>query len=133
MANALESPLSETALLLVDSLNEFRKLGGKLCEMTKGSAEAAGIPIVYANHHANREGVYHGWKHPAPAHVGVQRLGAFEAGSSGIQVIDDVATQTGDVIAQEHWTSSGFANTDLEFLLNKHGIEQVLLAGSQDN
>ena len=142
-------PPAETALLLVDALNEFLKPGGKLYQMTKGTAEThntianlqrvadaareAGILVVYANHHSNSGGDYDGWKHPAPAHVGVQQLGAFEAGSFGVQVIDEVAPQPGDVIAQQHWTSSGFANTDLEFLLGKRGIERVVVAGNRAN
>jgi len=30
--------------------------------------------------------------------------------------------QTGDIVAQEHWCSSGFANTDLDLQLKRHGI-----------
>ena len=142
-------PPSETALLLVDALNEFLKPGGKLYEMTKGTAEsantipnlqrvtdaarAAGILVVYANHHSNRGGDYDGWKHPAPGHVGIQRMNIFEAGSFGVEVIDEVAPQPSDVLAQEHWTSSGFANTDLEFLLGQRGIERVVVAGNRAN
>ena len=142
-------PPSETALLLVDALNEFLKPGGKLYEMTKDTAEsantianlqrvteaarAAGILVVYANHHSNRGGDYDGWKHPAPGHVGIQRMNIFEAGSFGVEVIDEVAPHPGDVLAQEHWTSSGFANTDLEFLLGQRGIDRVVVAGNRAN
>lgn len=142
-------PPSETALLLVDALNEFLKPGGKLYPMTKGTAEAtntvenlrriteaaraAGILVVYANHHSNSGGDYDGWKHPAPSHVGVQQFGVFAAGSFGVEVIDEVAPQDGDLIAQQHWTSSGFANTDLEFLLGKRGIDRVVVAGNRAN
>lgn len=149
MPSNLTFPPSETALLLVDALNEFLKPGGKLYEMTKGTAEssntianlqrvteaarAAGMLVVYANHHRNRGGDYDGWKHPAPGHVGIQRMNIFEAGSFGVEVIDEVAPQPGDVVAQEHWTSSGFANTDLEFLLGQRGIERVVVAGNRAN
>jgi ureidoacrylate peracid hydrolase len=30
---------------------------------------------------------------------------------------------------QEHWCSSGFANTDLDLLLKKHGIQQLIVIG----
>ena len=142
-------PPSETALLLVDALNEFLKPGGKLYAMTKGTAEAtntvehlkrvteaaraASILVVYANHHSNTGGDYDGWRHPAPGHRGIQLLGAFEHGSFGVEVIDEVKPQLGDVIAQQHWTSSGFANTDLEYLLGQRGIERVVVAGNRAN
>ena len=29
----------------------------------------------------------------------------------------------------EHWCSSGFANTDLDLLLKKHGIHQLIVIG----
>ena len=32
-------------------------------------------------------------------------------------------------MAQEHWCSSGFANTDLDLQLKRHGIRQLIVAG----
>ena len=32
-------------------------------------------------------------------------------------------------MAQEHWCSSGFANTDLDLLLKKHGIHKLIVIG----
>jgi ureidoacrylate peracid hydrolase len=32
-------------------------------------------------------------------------------------------------VVQEHWCSSGFANTDLDLLLKKHGIHQPIVMG----
>ena len=31
--------------------------------------------------------------------------------------------------AQEHWHSSGFANTDLDLLLKNHGIHKLIVVG----
>jgi nicotinamidase-related amidase len=39
----------------------------------------------------------------------------------------------GDIIAQEHWTASGFANTDLDMLLKQHGITHLAIAGNRAN
>ncbi len=38
-----------------------------------------------------------------------------------------------DVIALEHWCSSGFANTDLDLQLKKHGIHQLIAIGLRAN
>jgi ureidoacrylate peracid hydrolase len=32
-------------------------------------------------------------------------------------------------VAREHWCSSGFANTDLDLLLKRHGIERLIVIG----
>ena len=32
-------------------------------------------------------------------------------------------------MAQEHWCSSGFANTDLDLQLKKHGIHKLIVIG----
>ena len=32
-------------------------------------------------------------------------------------------------MAQEHWGSSGFANTDLDLLLKRHGIQRLIVIG----
>ena len=45
------------------------------------------------------------------------------------QVLDEFAPQPGDIVAQEHWCSSGFANTDLDLLLKKHGIGELIVIG----
>jgi nicotinamidase-related amidase len=33
----------------------------------------------------------------------------------------------GEIVAQEHWCSSGFANTDLDLQLKKHGIKLIVI------
>jgi nicotinamidase-related amidase len=39
------------------------------------------------------------------------------------------APQPGDIVAQEHWCSSGFANIDLDLQLKKHGIHKLIVIG----
>jgi nicotinamidase-related amidase len=36
-------------------------------------------------------------------------------------------------IAQNHWTASGSANTNLDFLLKQHNIDHVVIAGMKAN
>ena len=47
---------------------------------------------------------------------GVARFGEFEP-------------QPGDIVALEHWGSSGFANTDLDLQLKRHGIQRLIVMG----
>jgi nicotinamidase-related amidase len=35
----------------------------------------------------------------------------------------------GEIVVQEHWCSSGFANTDLDLQLKKHGIHRLVVIG----
>jgi ureidoacrylate peracid hydrolase len=37
------------------------------------------------------------------------------------------------LLAQEHWLSGGFANTDLDLILKRHGIERVIVIGLRAN
>ena len=142
-------PAHETALLLVDPLNEFLAEGGKLWPLTRGTAEkagtiknlerlvpaarAAGLTIAYALHHASAEGDYANWQFLNPSHVGTQTRKLFEKDSFGARVLASVAPQPGDLVAQEHWTASGFANTDLDFLLKQHGIRRLVIVGNRAN
>jgi nicotinamidase-related amidase len=41
----------------------------------------------------------------------------------------EFAPQAGDIVALEHWCSSGFANTDLDLQLKKHSIHQLIVMG----
>jgi len=54
---------------------------------------------------------------------------AFEDVTWGGEISNEFAPQPGDVVAQEHWCSSGFANTDLDLQLKKHGIHQLIVIG----
>jgi nicotinamidase-related amidase len=50
-------------------------------------------------------------------------------GTGGGELRDEFQAQPGDVVAQEHWCSSGFANTDLDLQLKKHGIHKLIVVG----
>ena len=79
-------PVNETALLLVDPLNEFLSEGGKLWDFTKTTAQATrtvenlkmlvetcrdkGVLVVYTLHHAYCDGDYDNWKFLNPSHQG---------------------------------------------------------------
>jgi nicotinamidase-related amidase len=53
----------------------------------------------------------------------------FEHGTWGGEIRSELAPQPGDIVALEHWCSSGFANTDLDLLLKTHGIHQLIVIG----
>jgi nicotinamidase-related amidase len=38
-----------------------------------------------------------------------------------------------DLVASEHWISSGFANTDLDMQLKQHGVDHMVLMGMRAN
>jgi ureidoacrylate peracid hydrolase len=53
----------------------------------------------------------------------------FEHGTWGGEIRSELAPAAGDIVVAEHWCSSGFANTDLDLQLKKHGIHQVIVTG----
>ncbi|MGW5479200.1 isochorismatase family cysteine hydrolase [Streptomyces sp. NPDC004008] len=53
----------------------------------------------------------------------------FARGSRGGEFHPDFRPQAADVVVGEHWGSSGFANTDLDFQLKQHGITYVAVVG----
>ena len=134
-----------TGLIVIDPYNDFISEGGKIWDRIKGVAEAnqciphmlqvleasrkAGIRVFYAMHHQYRPGDYESWKYIAP----IQRAGwsrrSFEYGTWGGEIRQELKPQPGDVMAQEHWCSSGFANTDLDLLLKKYGIHKLIVMG----
>jgi ureidoacrylate peracid hydrolase len=134
-----------TALLVIDPYNDFISEGGKLWDRIKTVAEAnncvpnmlqvlnaarkAELRIFYAPHHRYRPGDYETWKYIAP----IQKAGwlrkSFEYGTWGGEIRSGFEPQPGDVVAQEHWCSSGFANTDLDLQLKKHGIHKLIVIG----
>jgi nicotinamidase-related amidase len=93
------------------------------------AARKAELRVFYALHHQYRPGDYETWKYIAP----IQKLGwqrkVFEHGTWGGKLRSEFKPQSGEIVAQEHWCSSGFANTDLDVLLKKHGIHRLIVIG----
>ncbi|CDY79329.1 Isochorismatase [Caballeronia glathei] len=134
-----------TALLLVDPYNDFMSEGGKVWPLIREVAEEvglldnlrtiaravrdAGIQVVIVPHRRWQAGDYASWGHPNPNQRKVMAGHHFARGEWGGEWHPDFAPQPGDIVASEHWGSSGFANTDLDFQLKQHGISHVIVAG----
>ena len=134
-----------TGLLVIDPYNDFISEGGKIWGRIKAVAEAnacvphmeqvlnaarkAGIRIFYALHHRYRPGDYETWKYIAPVQKAAWASKAFEYGTWGGELRPGFEPRPGDIVALEHWGSSGFANTDLDLQLKKHGIHKLIVVG----
>ena len=134
-----------TALLVVDPYNDFISEGGKVWDRIKSVAEAngcvpnmlrvlnasrqAGLRVFYAPHHRYRAGDYETWKYIAPIQKAGWQRRIFEYGTWGGEFRAEFTPQPGEIVAEEHWCSSGFANTDLDLQLKKHGIHQLIAIG----
>ena len=134
-----------TALLVIDPYNDFISEGGKVWDRLKAVAEAnlcvphmvqvldaarrAGIRVFYALHRRYRPGDYETWKYVAPIQRAAWKRKTFEHGTWGGEIRPELKPGPGDVVAAEHWCSSGFANTDLDLQLKKHGIHKLIVTG----
>jgi len=134
-----------TALLVIDPYNDFISEGGTLWKRVKEVAEAnncvphmkevldaarqAGLPVSYALHRRYRPGDYESWQYIAPIQKAAWQHKSFEYGTWRGEIRTGFEPLPGDVVASEHWCSSGFANTDLDLLLKRHGIRRVILIG----
>jgi nicotinamidase-related amidase len=143
MTNAHDT--ARTAFLLVDPYNDFFAADGKIYPLVRevaesvglhqhilellGTARTAGMQVVIAPHRRYRTGDLDGWLRPAPAQQRLRASQLYAAGTKGGEWYPDFAPQAGDIVATEHWGTSGFAHTDLDQQLRQHGIEHVILAG----
>ena len=134
-----------TALLVIDPYNDFISEGGKVWNRLRAVAEAnrcvphmlqvlqaargARLRVFYALHRRYRPGDYETWKYIAPVQKAAWVHKTFEYGTWGGEIRTEFAPQPGDVVALEHWGSSGFANTDLDLQLKRHGIERLIVIG----
>jgi nicotinamidase-related amidase len=134
-----------TALLVVDPYNDFISEGGKIWPRIKAVAEAnncvphmrqvltaardTGLRVFFAMHHRYRPGDYETWKYIAPIQRVTWQRKSFEAGTWGGEFRTEFQPAPGEIVASEHWCSSGFANTDLDVQLKKHGIHRLIVIG----
>src|SRR5579859_747533 len=138
-------PRERTAFLLVDPYNDFLSEGGKIYPHLKpiadevglldnlraldGAVRAAGIQVVIVPHHRWEPGDFEHWDHPNPSQRRIMQGHHFARGEWGGEWHPDFAPKPGDIVAQEHWGQSGFANTDLDMRLKQKGITHVILVG----
>src|SRR5262245_36500677 len=119
-----------TAVLVIDPYNDFISEGGKLWDRLKTVAEVnecvshmlqvldaarkAELRVFYALHRRYRQGDYETWKYIAPVQKAAWSRKTFEHGTWGGEIRREFEPRPGDIVALEHWCSSGFANTDLD-------------------
>ena len=133
------------ALLVVDPYNDFISEGGKIWNRIRAVAEEnhcvphmlqvlkvarkAKLRVFYAMHHRYRPGDYETWTYIAPIQKAAWKNKSFEYGTWGGEIRHEFEPEPGEIVATEHWCSSGFANTDLDLQLKKHGIHQLIVIG----
>ena len=134
-----------TALLVVDPYNDFISEGGKIWDRIRAVAEAndcvphmlqilnaarqAKFRVFYVPHRRYRPGDYETWKYIAPIQKAGWMRRSFEYGTWGGEFRAEFEPKPGEIVVTEHWCSSGFANTDLDLQLKKHGIHQLIVIG----
>lgn len=134
-----------TGLLLVDPYNDFLSEKGKAWPLVKTVAEKVGtlenlravvtaahrawMKVFYVPHRRWQPGDFETWKHANPYQLAAAKKQTFAKDSWGGEWHPDFVPRPDDIIAKEHWGSSGFANTDLDLLLKQHCITQVIVVG----
>jgi ureidoacrylate peracid hydrolase len=139
--NKVSYEKESTALLVIDPYNDFISQGGKLWDRVKAVAEAnqcvphmmqvlaaarkAKLRVFYALHRRYRPGDYETWKYIAPVQKAAWGRKTFEYGTWGGEIRAEFEPKPGDIIAAEHWCSSGFANTDLDLQLKIRSMASI--------
>jgi nicotinamidase-related amidase len=135
---------ADTALLLVDLLNDFLDEKGKLSErigmMLKktdliahlerlvAGARKAGVKIFYVPHGLH-EHSFDDVKHVHPRWQWAMENHLFWKDSWGADFFPALAPREGDTIISRHRTFDSFVNTDMLARLHDSKIEKVVLAG----
>lgn len=74
--------------------------------------------------HRYRVGDYETWKYIAPIQTAAWTRKTFEYGTWGGEIRPEFTPPPGDIRC-----SSGFANTDLDLQLKKHGLHKLIVIG----
>lgn len=138
-----------TGILLIDPYNDFLHPDGKSYFKSKeviegvhlldnmkrviNTARALSIQVFYVPHHRAEPSDYDHWKYPTTTQLGTKERQVFAKGSWGGSFHDDFQPQPEDIIIKEHWSQSGFANTDLDLQLKQLNIDRIILIGMLAN
>jgi nicotinamidase-related amidase len=139
-------PQGQTALLSVETSNDFLFVGGKmwpaLSEVSRSvdlhanlakiriTVHDAGHPIFILPNHRHRARDFDGWAHLTPFEAAAHENQMFAAGCKGGDWYEGFGPDHGDVVVKEHWGASSFANTDLNLRLRQRGITHVVFVGA---
>ena len=135
----------KTALLFIDPYNDFLSEGGKVwpaiqtvarevnlldnLRAIQSAVRTAGMRKIIVPHRRWQPGDYECWCRPSPTQRLLMTRKTFAKDSWGGEWHPDFAPQGNDIVVHEHWGSSGFQNTDLDFQLKQHGITHVICVG----
>lgn len=92
-----------------------------------------GIRTFFVAHRRTAPGDYADWAHLSASQERTRDAKVFEKGSWGGEFHPDFQPQEGEIHVHEHWSASGFANTDLDLLLKQHRISRIVLIGMRAN
>jgi len=145
----VEYPSKNTALILVDPLNDFISPLGKawpiartvmkkvnLIEHMQAITERCrdeGWVIAFAPHHRYKKGSFADRKYLHPSQIIQKRTLGFKANGFGGKFHPKFVPKEGDIISSEHDCSSGFTGTNLHEQLQQKGVTHVVLAGFLSN
>jgi nicotinamidase-related amidase len=144
-SNNVIFPPTNTALLFIDPYNDFLAEKGKLwptiekvakevglhenLRVVLAEARVAKLPVFIVPHHRYGHDDLKAWQHPTPYQQASAQIQTFALGEWGGEWYPEFAPKAGDVVVKEHWGSSGFANTDLDFLLKQKNITHLIFIG----
>lgn len=135
---------SDTALILIDLLNEFLAEDGKLAggiaevadrvglkhnltRLIEGAREA-GLTIIYAPHGLDEHCFDH-VHHVHPRFQWAMENKMFWKGTPGADFYAPLAPRDGDIVVARHHMFDSYQGTDLQEQLQKAGVTKVVLAG----
>ena len=138
----------ETALLLIEYQNDFVKEGGAQHDAVKGvmedtnmlsntidlvgEARAAGVSIMLAPI-SFADGYPEVAPEPYGILAGVVDANAFQRGTWGAEIIDELQPEEHDIIIEGKRGLDCFASTNLDFILRARGVKNLAIAGFLTN
>jgi nicotinamidase-related amidase len=138
----------KTAVILIEYQNDFTSEGGSLHGAVKdvmndtnmlansietaAKARAMGATIIHAPI-SFAEGYNEISRHPYGILKGVVDTQSFRKGSWGVEIVDDLQPQVGDIVVEGKRGLDTFASTNLDFILRSRGIETIALGGFLTN
>lgn len=139
---------NETAVILIEFQNDFTSEGGifhgavkevmaktnmlantieLVSKARKEGVQIIHIPISFAENYSELTNTPYG------IIKGIVDNGAFKKTSWGVDIIDELKPQQGDVIIEGKRGLCGFHSTNLDFILRSKGIKNVAIGGFLTN